>query len=172
MPKDIRRLKRSISRNELLDRELDFLSSTISRDDVREIARRYGPLRRRSALGRMAIGLVDFAAKYGAPFAGMLIGAEYRAAQALTPLIGAEQRYGDSLRAFLGQNISQKIEDTNKAFQIAGALIAATPDIAASTLYGALYGIAAYYVLKWFLALNSSFRRRLRLTRKISELLG
>ncbi|MBI4829950.1 MAG: hypothetical protein HY801_00010 [Candidatus Lindowbacteria bacterium] len=168
MPADIRRLKRHILRNELLDRELDFLPSTISRDDVREVARKYGPQRRRLPLVRMAVSAADFVVRYGAPVAGMLLGAEYRTAQVLTPLVGPEQRVGDSLRILLGQNLGRQLEDTNRTLQIAGAL----PDIVSYTFYGALIGLVAYYTLKWLLVLNVSYRRRVKLTRKIAEVLG
>jgi len=167
-----KRLKRNIIKNHILDRELDFLPSTINRDDVREIARRYGPLRRRSAPARILISIISFFLRYGMPLAGMVAGAEYSAAKALYPLMGKEQHFGESLRFFLGQDLSQRIKDTNQAFKVAGALVSATPEIVASALYGAVIGIVAYYVLKWMLALAGAFRRRRKLTRKISELLA
>ena len=100
----------------------------------------------------------------------MIIGAEYRAAKALYPLIGEEQSYGDSLRVFLGENLSQKIDDAGKVFKITGELVAATPDIVAAALYGALAGILAYHALKWTLILGASYRRKRKLRRKISEM--
>jgi hypothetical protein len=166
-----KRLKRNIARNRLLDRELDFLPSTISRDEVREIARTHGPQRRSSLPVRAALGMTDFLAKYSAPFLGMLIGAEYRAAKALYPLIGKEERFGDSLRFFLGESLSQRVDDANKVFKITGALVAATPDIILAALYGALIGIAGYCVLKWMLILGTFYRRKRKLARKISGLL-
>jgi hypothetical protein len=167
-----KRLKRNIARNRLLDRELDFLPSTIDRDDVREIARAYGPQRRRSAPARAVLGMVDFIAKYSSPFLGMLVGAEYTAAKALYPLIGKEQRFGESLRFFLGEDLSRRIDDANKAFKVTGALVAATPDIIVAALYGALIGIVVYVALKWMMILGVSYRRRLRLGRRVRELLG
>ncbi len=167
-----KRLKRSILKNLILDRELDFLPSTINRDDVREIARRYGPLRHRPAPARMLASIISFLLRYGMPLAGMVAGAEYRAAKALYPLMGKEQHFGESLQFFLGQDLSQRVKDTNQAFKVAGALVAATPEIVAAALYGAVIGIVAYYVLKWMVALVGSFRRRRKLSRKISELLA
>ncbi len=167
-----KRLKRNITKNLVLDRELDFLPSTINRDDVREIARRYGPLRRRSVPARMLVSVISFFLRYGMPLAGMVAGAEYRAAKALYPLMGKEQQYGESLRFFLGQDLSQRVKDTNQAFKVAGALVAATPEIVVSALYGAVIGIFAYYFLRLALALTGSYRRRRKLTRKIAELVG
>ncbi|NQU07591.1 MAG: hypothetical protein HQ583_03440 [Candidatus Abyssubacteria bacterium] len=168
----MKRLRRNIKRNELLDRELDFLPSTIGRDDVREVARTYGPLRRRSAAGRVIFGLTDFFARYSAPFVGMLVGAEYAAAKALYPLIGEEGRFGDSLRLFLGENLGRKVEDMSKAFEVAGALVAATPKIVTAALYAGLLGIAAYVVMKRLLIAAVSLRRRMALGRKLAELVG
>jgi len=167
-----KRLRRNVLTNRLLDRELDFLPSTVNRDDVREVARTYGPQRRRSALVRLVLAPVDFAARYGAPFMGMIAGAEYAAAKALYPLIGQQKRFGDSLRLFLGENLSQKVEDMSKAFEVAGALVAATPKIVSAALYGALLGIVAYIVVKRLLIIMISIRRRLVLNRKVSDLLG
>jgi len=166
-----KRLKRNIFRNEILDRELDYLPATINRDDVREMARMYGPRRSRSIPIRVAAGTLDFIARYSAPFIGMVAGAEYRAAKALYPLIGTESRFGDSLRMFLGESIGTRIEDTSKAFEVAGALIAATPQIVVAALQGALLGIAAYYLVKWSLILGASYRRKMTLVRKVRELL-
>jgi hypothetical protein len=167
-----KRLKRNIARNRLLDRELDFLPSTIDRDDVREIARSYGPQRRRSAPARAVLGMFDFIAKYSSPFLGMLVGAEYTAAKALYPLIGKEQRFGESLRFFLGEDLGRRIDDANKAFKVTGALVAATPDIIFAALYGALIGIVVYIALKWMMIFGLSFRRRRKLGRRVRELLG
>jgi hypothetical protein len=166
-----KRLKRNISKNQILDRELDYLSSTISRDDVREIARRYGPQRRRSVPVRIVAGTTDFFARYSAPFAGMVIGAEYRAAKALYPLIGRETRFGDSLRFFLGESIGKRIDEASKAFEVAGTLVAATPHIVVAALYGAVMGVVAYYVVKVTLMLGASYRRRSKIRRKVAELL-
>jgi hypothetical protein len=168
----MKRLRRNITRNELLDRELDFLPSTISRDDVREVARTYGPLRRRSAAARVIFGLTDFFARYSAPFVGMLVGAEYAAAKALYPLIGEESRFGDSLRLFLGENLGRKVEDMSKAFEVAGTLVAATPKIVTAALYAGLLGIVAYVVMKRLLIVAVSLRRRMALGRKLAELVG
>ncbi|GAB4332165.1 MAG: hypothetical protein Kow0099_03910 [Candidatus Abyssubacteria bacterium] len=167
-----KRLRQSILRNQLLDRELDYLPSTVDRDEVREIARIYGPPRRRSYPARFAIGVIDFVARYSAPFIGMIVGAEYEAARALYPLIGKEERFGEALRIFLGEEWGQRVEDTGKAFKVTGTLVAATPDIIYAALYGALLGIIAYIVLKWSLIAGGSFRRRMKLRRKIVELLG
>lgn len=167
-----KRVKRNIVRNQLLDRELDYLPSGIDRDEVREIARMYGPRPRRTAPVRLVLGAFDFAARYSAPFLGMIVGAEYQAAKALYPLIGEEQSYGESLRLFLGEDLSRRIEDTSKAFKVTGALVAATPDIVFSALYGAIAGIVVYCALKWGLAAALSVRRRLKLRRKIAEMLG
>ena len=167
-----RRLKRNINMNRLLDRELDFLSSRISRDEVREVARMYGPQRRRSRLVLIVVGITDFFARYSAPFVGMVIGAEYRAAKALYPLMGKETRLGDSLRIFLGESIGKRVEDTSKAFEIAGALVAATPHIVVSALYGAIVGVVVYYLVKWALILGVSYRRKMKLGRKIQALLA
>jgi hypothetical protein len=151
-----KRLRRNILRNELLDRELDYLPQTITRDDVRELARRYGPQRQRSMPGRAFWG----------------VGAEYAAAKALYPLIGEQKQFGDSLRLVLGDTLGEKVEDMSKALEIAGALMAATPDIVSSALYGALFGILAYIVAKRLLILSVSLRRRLVINRKVSGLLG
>jgi hypothetical protein len=167
-----KRLKRNILRNEILDRELDYLPKTIARDDVREIARRYGPQRRRSMSGRALLGLIDFVTRYGAPFLGMVAGAEYAAAKALYPLIGEEKEFGDALRFILGEDISTRVKDMSKALEIAGALTAATPDIVASALYGALFGIVAYIMVKRFLIVSVSLRRRLVINKRVSGLLG
>jgi hypothetical protein len=102
----------------------------------------------------------------------MIAGAEYAAAKALYPLIGAQERFGDSLRAFLGENLSQTMEDMSKAFEVAGALVAATPKIVTAALYGALFGIVAYIALKRLLIIAVSLRRRLTLNRKVCQLLG
>lgn len=166
-----KRLRRNILRNELFDRELDFLPGTITRDDIREIARRYGPQRKRSALGRAFRGLIDFVSRYSAPFLGMIVGAEYAAAKALYPLFGEQKKFGDSLKLFLGENLGAKVEDMSKAFEMAGALIAATPKIIFSALYGALFGILAYIIVKRLLILAISLKRRLAINRKVSELL-
>lgn len=167
----VKRLRRNIMRNELLDRELDFLPTTIDRDDVREVARRYGPCRKRSSLGRAALGLADFLLRYASPFLGMIVGAEYAAAKALYPLIGEQKRFGDSLRVFLGEELSKRVEDLSKAFEVAGALVAATPKIVTSALWGALIGVVAYVVLKRLLMLAVSLRRRLLLNRKVAGVL-
>jgi len=167
-----KRLRRNILRNELLDRELDFLPRTVARDDVREIARKYGPRRRRSTAGRAFRGLVDFVLRYAAPFAGMIIGAEYAAAKALYPLIGEQKEFGESLRLFLGEDISSRVQNMSKAFEITGTMMAATPDIVASALYGALFGIAAYIVAKRLLIFAVSLRRRMIINRKVSQLLS
>lgn len=167
-----KRLRRNVLRNELLDRELDFLPETIARDDVRELARRYGPQRKRSMPGRAFRGLFDFILRYSAPFLGMIVGAEYATAKALYPLMGEQKQFGDSLRLILGEDISAKVEDMSKAFEIAGALMAATPDIVSSALYGALFGILAYIAAKRLLILSVSLRRRLVINRKVSGLLG
>lgn len=167
-----KRLKRHILKDELFDRELDFLPKTIARDDVREIARRYGPQRRRSPLGRGFWGLIDFILRYSSPLLGMIVGAEYAAAKALYPLIGEEKQFGDSLRLFLGEDLSTKLEDMNKAFEVAGTLIAATPKIVFSALYGALFGILAYITLKRLLIVAISLRRRMVINRKVSDLLS
>ena len=167
-----KRLQRNIARNQVLDRELDYLSSTINRDDVREIARRYGPQRRRSVPVRIVAGMTDFCARYSAPFLGMVIGAEYRAAKALYPLIGKETSYGDSLRFFLGESMGKRIEDASKAFEVAGALVAATPHIVVAALYGAVLGIVAYYMVKVTVLLGASYRRRSKIRRQIVALLG
>jgi hypothetical protein len=158
-------------KNRLLDRELDFLPSTVNRDEVRELARRYGPQRKRSAPKRMLVGLIDFLVRYSAPVLGMIAGAEIRAAQALYPLMGEEERMGDSLRLFLGEDIGRKISDMNKAFEMTGALVAATPKIVFAALYGAVLGIVVYYVAKWFLVGGLVVRRRRVLQRKIEEIL-
>ena len=115
--------------------------------------------------------MTDCLARYSAPFIGMVIGAEYQAAKALYPLIGKETRFGDSLRFFLGESIGERIDNASKAFEVAGALVAATPHIIVAALYGAVTGIAAYYLVKWALILGASYRRRLKLSRKISEVL-
>jgi hypothetical protein len=167
-----KRLRRNILRNKLLDRELDFLPSNISRDDVREVGRSCGPQRRRSAPARLVLALFDFICAYSAPFLGMVAGAEYAAAKTLYPLIGTQERFGDSLRAFLGENLSQTMEDMSKAFEVAGALVAATPKIVTAALYGALFGIVAYIALKRLLIIAVSLRRRLTLNRKVCQLLG
>jgi hypothetical protein len=167
-----KRLRRHILRDELFDRELDFLPKTIARDDVREIARRYGPQRKRSALGRAFRGLVDFFFRYTSPFLGMIVGAEYAAAKALYPLIGEQKQFGDSLKLFLGEDLGAKVEDMSKAFEIAGTLMAATPKIVSAALYGALFGILTYIILKRLLILAISLRRKLVINRKVSGLLG
>ncbi|RJP14018.1 MAG: hypothetical protein C4520_21950 [Candidatus Abyssobacteria bacterium SURF_5] len=167
-----KRLKRNIARNQLLDRELDYLPATIDRDEVREMARRYGPLRRRSLAGRLFSGASGFVLRYGAPFIGLIAGAEYQAAKALYPLIGEEQRLGDSLRIVLGEDLSKRVDDANTAFKVTGALVGATPDIMWGALYGAFLGIVAYYVLRWTVLLGSNVRRRRKLNKKISELMG
>jgi len=167
-----KRLRRNILRNELLDRELDFLPNTITRDDVRELARRYGPQRKRSISRRALLGLIDFVCRYSAPFFGMIVGAEYAAAKALYPLIGEEKQFGDSLKLFFGEDLGSRVEDMSKAFEITGTMMAATPDIVASALYGALFGILAYIVTKRLLILSVSLRRRLVINRKVSGLLG
>jgi hypothetical protein len=151
---------------------LDFLPANVDRDDVREVARRYGPRRRRSATFRYAAGLIDFLARYSAPFIGLIAGAEYAAAKALYPLMGREERYGDSLRLFLGEDLGQKMADMGKAFEVTGTLVAATPNIVACALYGALIGIVGYYMLKWMLILAVFSRRRLKLRRKVAELVA
>jgi hypothetical protein len=167
-----KRLRRHIFRDELLDRELDFLPKTITRDDVREIARRYGPRRRPSTLVRAFGGLIDFVFRYASPFLGMIVGAEYAAAKALYPLIGEEKQFGDSLRVFLGEDLSTRLEDMSKAFEVAGTLVAATPKIIFAGLYGALFGILAYIILKRLLIFAISLRRRMVINRKVSALLG
>jgi hypothetical protein len=167
-----KRLKRNIARNQLLDRELDYLPETINRDDVRLLARRYGPLRKRSLIGKMSSGATGFFFRYSAPFIGMIIGAEYRAARALQPVMGEEQRFGDSLRAFLGESLAKKVDDTNKSLQIAGTLLAATPEIILWALYGAVAGIAAYYTLKWALLLGLGQRRKKALSKRIADMGG
>jgi hypothetical protein len=167
-----KRLRRNILRNELLDRELDFLPKTIVRDDVRELARRYGPRRRRSMPGRFLLGLIDFASRYGAPFLGMVIGANYEAGKAFFPLMGEQKQFLGPLRLILGEDLSKKVEDMGKALEIAGALLSAIPDIVTSALYGALFGIVAYIVAKRLLILFVSLRRRLVINRKVSGLLG
>jgi hypothetical protein len=167
-----KRLRRNVAKNQLLSRELDFLPSNVSRDSVREIARRYGPLRRRSTLSHGILGIVDFLARYSSPFVGMIIGAEYAAARALFPLMGEEKQFGDALRLYLGENLGQRVADTTNAFKVTGTLVAATPDIIFSALYGAVIGIAAYFVLKWFLMFGVWQRRRSKLNRKLSQLLG
>ena len=172
MPTHEKRLRQNIMRDELLDRELDFLSSSITRDDVREIARRYGPRRRRSALWGALLGLTDFLLRYSSPFMGMLVGAEIAITKAFYPILGEQKEFGDSLRLLLGDSLSQRVEDMSKALEIAGTLLKATPDIAAAALYGALAGIAAYIVVKRALILAVAFKRRLKLNRKIAELLG
>jgi hypothetical protein len=166
-----KRVIKNLTRNKFLDRELDFLPSKVSRDEVREIARTYGPLRRRSVLSRMILGFISFLARYSAPFVGLIVGAEYAAAKALYPLIGNEERFGDSLRLFLGEDLSQKVADMNKVFEVTGTLVAATPKIITCALYGAVIGIAAYYISKWVLLLCTSFRRRVILKRKIRQIL-
>jgi hypothetical protein len=166
-----KRVRQNILRNQLLDRELDYLPATVERDEVRQIARVYGPSRRRSFPARFAFGLIDFLARYSAPFIGMIVGAEYQAAKALYPLIGKEERFGEALRMFLGEEWGQRVQDTSNAFKVTGTLVAATPDIIYSALYGALTGIIVYVGLKWMLMAGGAFRRRLKLRRKISELL-
>jgi hypothetical protein len=172
MPAHEKRLRRNIMRDELLDRELDFLPNTIVRDDVREVARRYGPRRRRSALWRAALGLTDFVLRYSSPFMGMIVGAEIAITRALYPILGEQKEFGDSLRLILGDSLSQRVEDMSKALEVAGTLMKATPDIVAAALYGALAGIAAYVVLKRALILAVAFMRRLKLNRKIAEVVG
>ncbi len=167
-----KRMRRNILRDELLDRELDFLPNTIVRDDVREVARRYGPRRRRSALWRALLGLTDFALRYSSPFMGMIVGAEIAITRAFYPILGEQKEFGDSLRLVLGDSLSQRVEDMSKALEIAGTLMKATPDIVSAALYGALIGIAAYIVLKRALILAVAFMRRLKLNRKVAELLG
>jgi hypothetical protein len=167
-----KRLKKNITRNLLLDRELDFLPATVNRDEVREIARRYGPLQRRSLIGKLFTGLIGFLFRYGLPLVGMIIGAEYQAARALQPLIGKEQRYGDSLRIFLGESMAKKVEDTTNSFKMAGALIAATPEIIFWALYGAAAGICLYLFLRWSLMLTAGYRRKRKLNRRIRDLVG
>jgi hypothetical protein len=161
-----------IMRNKILDRELDFLPSTVNRDDVREIARRYGPQRRHSAPVRFMGGAFDFFARYSAPFVGLLAGAEYAAARALYPLIGEEERFGDALRLYLGEELGRKAAEMSKAFEVTGALVAATPKIVTNALYGALIGIGVYYAAKWTLVLSAFLHRRARLKRKVSQLLA
>ena len=51
------------------------------------------------------------------------------------------------------------------------ALVAATPDIVFAALYGAVIGIAIYFVAKWMLMLTVWYGRRSRLNRKFSLLL-
>ena len=63
-----KRLRKNIAANKLLDRELDYLPATISRDHVREIARTCGPLRRRRVPARIVLGTLDFLIRYSAPF--------------------------------------------------------------------------------------------------------
>ena len=167
-----KRLRRNILRDELLDRELDFLPNTIVRDDVREVARRYGPRRKRSALGRALLGLTDFFLRYGSPFMGMIVGAEYAITKAFYPILGEQKKFGDSLRLVLGDSLSQRVEDMSKALEIAGTLMKATPEIVSAALYGALFGILAYVVVKRALIFAVSFKRRLTLNRKVAELLG
>jgi hypothetical protein len=167
-----KRLKKNIARNQLLDRELDYLPSTVERDAVREIARRYGPLRRRSLPVRLFTGLISFVLRYGAPFLGLLIGAEYRAAKALYPLMGEEQQFGDSLKVFLGEGLARKVDDTNKVMKMTGALVSATPEIIMWALYGVLLGILFYYLLKWALLLATGFRRKRKMHKRITELVG
>ena len=166
-----KRLRKNVIKNQLLSRELEFLPSDISRDDIRELARRYDPHRRRPAPARMALGAIDFFARYSAPFAGLIAGANFRAAKALYPLIGKEEQFGDSLKIFLGENVSQQVADTTKAFKVTGALVAATPDIVITALYGAVIGVAIYFVAKWMLMLTVWYGRRSRLNRKLSVLL-
>ena len=159
-------------RDELLDRELDFLSSAVTRDDVREIARRYGPRRRRSAPWRALLGLTDFLLRYSSPFMGMIVGAEIAITRAFYPILGEQKEFGDSLKLILGDSLSQRVEDMSKALEIAGTLLKATPDIAMAAVYGALAGIAVYVVVKRALILAVALGRRLKLNRKIAELLG
>ena len=166
-----RRLQRNIMKNQLLDSELDFLPATISRDDIRELARTHDPQRRGPISVRIIAGTTDFIARYSAPFLGMVAGAEYRAAKALYPFVGEEARYGDSLRLFLGENIGKRIDDTGKAFEVTDALISATPNIVGAALYGAAMGIAAYYLVKWTVLLGASFWRITKLRRRICDLL-
>lgn len=172
MPANVKRVARSIMKDKLLDRELDFLPSNISRDNIREMGRRYGPQRRRSLPARCLLGVIDVLARYSAPFLGLLAGAEYAAAKALYPLIGKEERFGDSLRLFLGEDLGQKAADMSKVFEVTGTLVAATPRIVVCALYGALIAIVAYYAAKWFLILCASFRRRAVIGRKVSKMLA
>lgn len=165
-----KRLKKNIAHNQLLDRELDFLPATVDRDEVREIARRYGPLRRRSLSRRIFLGVGGFFLRYGAPFLGMILGAEYRAAQALYPLMGKEEKFGDSLKAFLGEGLAKKVDNANMALKMTGALVAATPEIIFWALYGAVLGIVFYYLLRWTALLGIAFRRRRKMNRRLREL--
>ena len=172
MTTNAKRVTRSIMKDKLLDRELDFLPTKVNRDDVRDLARRYSPRRRRSAPFRYIIGMIDFLARYSAPFVGLVAGANYAAAKALFPLMGKEKHWGDSLRIYLGEDLGQKMADMGKAFEVTGTMIAATPKIFAWALYGAVIGVAAYYVAKWILIFGVFSRRRLKLRRKVSELLA
>ena len=172
MTTNVKRVTRNIIKDKLLDRELDFLPANIDRDNVREVARRYSPRRKRSAPLRFMVSTADVLARYSAPFVGLLAGAEYAAAKALYPLMGQEERYGDSLRLYLGEDLGQKMADMGRAFEVTGTLVAATPKIVVCALYGALAGIGVYYVAKWILILGVFSRRRLKLRRKVSELLA
>jgi hypothetical protein len=167
-----KRLRRNVTHDELLDRELVFVPKNVSRDDIREIGRRYGPRRKRSSVVRMILGLVDFVACYCSPFLGLLVGAEYAAARALYPLVGEQKEFGDSLRLFLGDTLTRHVEDMSKAFEIAGALLAATPKIVSAALYGALAGIIFYVIAKRLLIGAAALRRSLALRRKVRALLG
>lgn len=167
-----KRLKRNVARNQVLDRELDYLPATVDRDDVRELARKYGPQKRRSIPIRAVLGATDFILRYSSPFIGMIAGAEYAAARALYPLIGEEQRPMESLRLFLGEDAAKRIEDTNKAFKVTGTLVAATPEIVSSALYGAVAGILVYCLFKWSLMSGASFRRNMKLRKSLRELLS
>jgi hypothetical protein len=172
MTSNVRQVMRNIKKDKLLDRELDFLPPKINRDDIREIGRKYGPRRRRSLPVRLVLGAMGFAARYGALFAGMIVGAEYAAVDALRPLVVKEEHWGDSLRFFLGEGMGQKAAETGKALELAGTLVAATPRIIVSALYGALIGIAAYYFASWVLVLCLSYKRRAVVSRKVSKLIA
>jgi len=172
MAVNVKRVARNIMKDKVLDRELDFLPSNVSRDDIREVARRYGFRRRRSAPVRIVVGLIDVVARYSSPFVGLIVGAEYAAYKALQPLMGKEERWGDSLRFFLGKDLGQKVADMGNAFEVMGAMVAATPKIFVCAIYGAILGVAAYYALKWMLILSSSVRRRAVVRRKVSWLLA
>jgi hypothetical protein len=166
-----KRLRKNIQRNQLLDRELDYLPATINRDEVRLLARKYGPSRRRSLVGKTIAGASGFVLRYGAPFIGMILGAEFRAMKALAPLIGKEERFGDSLRMFLGEGLAKKVDDTNKMMKMTGAMVSATPEIFLWAFYGAVWGVVVYYILRWSLMLAIGNHRKRKLYKKI-KLLG
>jgi hypothetical protein len=102
----------------------------------------------------------------------MIVGAEIAITKALYPILGEQKEFGDSLKLILGDSLSQKVEDMSKVLEVTGTLMKATPDIVAAALYGALAGIVAYVVLKRALILAVALMRRLKLNRKVAELLG